>query len=148
MGNNSKDEHRYDHIIDFEYPYPTHRKKMSMVNRGAQFAPFAALTGHDSAIIETARLTDTKIDLSDEQITRINERLNLIQSLLPDTPIVYITYFVKDDKKDGGSYITDKCEIRKIDEYDNKLIMKDKSTIFIEDIIEITGDLFNEYDSL
>lgn len=145
---NLEDIHNYEDIIDLKYPYPTHRKKMSMVNRGAQFAPFAALTGHDSAIIETARLTDQKIQLSDEYIQRINERINIIQSLLPDCPCVYITYFLPDDKKTGGSYVEVKCQIRKIDEYDRKIILKDNKTILIKDIIDIKGDFFDKYDNL
>ena len=146
MSSNSKNEHKYDAIIDMEYPFPTHRKRMSMVNRGAQFAPFAALTGYDSAVVETARLTDKRIDLSNEQIDKINQHLNIIQDLLPDCPKVFITYFVPDEKKEGGKYITEECDIRRIDEYEHKVILKDKRKIIINDIIEITGNLFDEFE--
>ena len=96
MNKYNTDEHRYDDMLELPYPYKTPRKRMSMINRGAQFAPFAALTGHDKAIEETARLTDYKIPLSEEEIQTINERLSIIQSLLPSCPIVTITYFIKD----------------------------------------------------
>ena len=142
----NNDEHRYDDMLDLPYPYKSPRKRMSMINRGAQFAPFAALTGHDKAIEETARLTDYKIPLSDEEINTINERLMIIQSMLPSPPQVTITYFVKDLKKDGGTYISKDCFIRTIDEYERKIIMHDKSYISIDDIYSICGTLFDKYD--
>lgn len=145
MNKYSKDEHRYDDIVNLPYPYPTCRKRMSMTNRGAQFAPFAALTGHDKAINETARLTNQKVELSEEQVSKINIRLNIIQSLLPSSREVSITYFEPDLKKEGGTYITKSCFIKKIDEYERKVIMTDHSYININNIYSIDGDLFNEF---
>ena len=142
----STDEHRYDDMLELPYPYKTPRKRMSMINRGAQFAPFAALVGHDKAIEETARLTDYKIPLSDEEMQTLNERLSIIQSLLPSCPIVTVTYFVKDLTKDGGAYISKDCSIRIIDEYERKLIMHDKSYIYIDDIYSIHSPLFDKFD--
>lgn len=139
---------KYEHIMNTPYPYPTHRKKMSMTNRGAQFAPFAALTGHQDAINETARLTDHKLILSDEQITRINEQIIYLQSLYPHIPDIYITYFIKDLTKQGGQYITKLCSIKKIDEYDKALILTDNTSVKIEDIIELSGDIFTNISNL
>ena len=143
--NHSKNPQRYAHIIHYEYPYPTHRKKMSMINRGAQFEPFAALTGYDSAILETSRLTDKQIELSQEDIDTINRNLNYIQELLPDCPPVMITYFVKDDKKEGGTYITKECHIKKVDEYERCIVLTNKEKILIENISEIFGSLFDVF---
>ena len=145
MDKYSNDEHRYDDIVNLPYPYPTRRKRMSMTNRGAQFAPFAALTGHDKAINETARLTNQKVEVSEEQVSKINIRLNIIQSLLPSSREVSITYFEPDLKKEGGTYITKSCFIKKIDEYERKVIMTDHSYINIINIYSIDGDLFNEF---
>lgn len=141
---NSKTIHHYDDIISLSYPYKTNRKKMSITNRSAQFAPFSALTGYEQAIDETGRLTDKKKELSSEQMDLINYRLQIISSLLPSCPMVWVTYFVEDLKKDGGSYQKELCEIKKIDEYEHKLILKDKRIIFIDQIYSIEGDLFGE----
>lgn len=141
---NSKTIHHYDDIISLSYPYKTNRKKMSITNRSAQFAPFSALTGYEQAIDETGRLTDKKKELSSEQMELINYRLQIISSLLPSCPMVWVTYFVEDLKKDGGSYQKELCEIKKIDEYEHKLILKDKRIIFIDQIYSIEGDLFDE----
>lgn len=141
---NSKTIHHYDDIISLSYPYKTNRKKMSITNRSAQFAPFSALTGYEQAIDETGRLTDKKKELSSEQMDMINDRLQIISSLLPSCPMVWVTYFVEDLKKDGGSYQKELCEIKKIDEYEHKLILKDKRIIFIEQIYSIEGDFFGE----
>lgn len=141
---NSKTIHHYDDIILLSYPYKTSRKKMSITNRSAQFAPFSALTGYEQAIDETGRLTDKKKELSSEQMDLINYRLQIISSLLPFCPMVWVTYFVEDLKKDGGSYQKELCEIKKIDEYEHKLILKDKRIIFIDQIYSIEGDLFGE----
>ncbi len=139
---------KYKHIIDLPYPYPTHHKKMSMVNRGAQFAPFAALTGHDSAIKETARLTNCKVELSDEQHAMLNTKINYLQSLYPHIPTVTLTYFIKDQLKQGGHYCTKECSIKKIDEYERKIIMDDLSFIYIEDIFDMTGTIFNHIENI
>ena len=142
----NNDEHRYDDMLNLPYPYKTPRKKMSMINRGAQFAPFAALTGHDQSIKETARLTDYKIPLSDEEQQILNQRLSIILSLLPLNEEVTITYFIKDKTKDGGCYVNKNCLIRTIDEYEKKIIMQDHSYIYIDDIYYISGHLFDKFD--
>ena len=141
----NNDEHRYDDMLDLPYPYKSPRKKMSMLNRGAQFAPFAALSGHDQSIKETARLTDYKIPLSDEEQQLINQRLSIIQDHLPLNEEIIITYFIKDKKKDGGKYVDKNCLIRTIDEYEKKVIMQDHSYIIIDDIYYISGNFFEKF---
>ncbi|MDD3336464.1 MAG: hypothetical protein PHI98_13275 [Eubacteriales bacterium] len=103
-----KDNHNqskcYDDIIHLKRPISQRHPPMSIQNRAAQFAPFAALTGHESAIIETARLTDRRITLTEEEKQRLNDKLLLIQEQSDDFADVLITYFVPDPKKAGGAY--------------------------------------------
>lgn len=96
---------KYDDIINRKYTGSTSTKKLSMEARAAQFAPFAALTGHNSAISETARLTSERVELSGDEQNILSQRLNLALSLINDTPKLTITYFVPDHRKDGGKYV-------------------------------------------
>lgn len=125
---------KYIDIIHLNRP-TSHKKKMSMHDRAAQFAPFAALSGHSEAIIETARLTDKKIELDEHEIEQINQKLiNLCQMNLP---LVTITYFINDEKKDGGSYMTKTSKIKKIDEYNQIILLDDQTIVSIYDIYSI-----------
>ncbi len=133
---------RYDDIINLPHHVSSKRKAMSLGERSAQFAPFAALTGHDDAVKETARLTDVKHELSEEQIDVLSFKLNILKNLLPNCPIVEITYFKEDEKKAGGEYVTIKAIIFKIIENEQVIILEDKSKISIKDIEEIRGDCF------
>ena len=102
----------------------------------------AALTGHDAAIKETARLTDERLELSDEVIMRLNDQLNMIRDNIGTEQEVSITYFVPDDKKSGGAYLTHSGVVKKFDEFERKLIMQDETVIPIEQISEIQGEIF------
>ena len=136
------DEHSYDDIINLPNPTSKKHPRMSLHDRAAQIAPFAALTGHDAAIKETARLTDERLELSDEVIMRLNDQLNMIRDNIGTEQEVSITYFVPDDKKSGGAYLTHSGVVKKIDEFERKLIMQDETVIPIEQISEIQGEIF------
>ena len=120
---------------------PHHRSKkhapMPLIDRAAQFSPFAALTGHDAAIMETARLTDRKIELDEYEIAVLDDRLQTIKVQLESHPEITVTYFQPDIRKDGGEYITVTGRVKKIDEYAKTMILDDSTRILIEDIIEI-----------
>ncbi len=133
---------KYDDIIDLPHKKSATRPHMTMLQRAAQFSPFAALTGHGDAIKETARLTEKKIELGEDQKERLNERLQLIREQLNAEPIVTITYFVPDDKKDGGMYIESTGTVKKIDEYAKTVLIDDGTKIMMDDIIYIEGSLF------
>ncbi|MEE1351781.1 MAG: hypothetical protein UHM23_06995, partial [Clostridia bacterium] len=128
---------KYNDIICMQYPNPEIEKDFpDRILREAQFAPFAALTGYDEAIDETARQTDEKIELDEYEEEKINEKLMyLINSDKPE--IVEITYFVRDKKKQGGRYITKSGYILKIREYEKDIIMEDGVKIPINDICAI-----------
>lgn len=136
--------HKYDDIINLPHHVSKKHPQMSLHDRAAQFSPFAALTGHKAAINEAARLTDKKQILSEDVIAKLNEQLNLIKENIGTNQTVTITYFVPDDKKSGGAYISHIGVVKKIDEYNRTVIMTDKTVIPIEQISEIQSNIFSE----
>lgn len=132
---------KYDDIINLPHHVSKTRKPMSMENRAAQFAPFAALTGHDAAIAETARITSDKPELSLEELDKLSRRL--VNAIEKDA-VINITFFQPDASKQGGSYRQTKGSIKKIDEVDNLVVLTDKQTIPLDRIINIEGDLFDD----
>ena len=139
-----QDEHKYDDIINLPHPTSRNHPRMPLEDRAAQFAPFAALAGHEAAIKETARLTDEKEILSDEIISILNDKLNVIAKNLGTEQTVQITYFVPDEKKSGGAYVTHSGIVRKLDLYEHILIMTDGTVIPIGQISKIEGELFGD----
>ena len=127
---------RYDKIIGLPHNVSYKRKRMQPSDRAAQFAPYAALTGYDRVVGETARLTTKRIELDDYEIERLNREIVSISSR-KDEALVSITYFVPDGKKSGGAYVTAKGKIKKIDDYMGNIIMVDGSKIPIFEIINI-----------
>ena len=124
----------YDDIINLPHPNSAKHPRMSMIDRAAQFSSFAALTGHGAAIEETARLTDRRIELTEEGKTVLDEKLRL---LLETGGEGMITYFLPDERKDGGAYVTKLGTIKKIDPPEGRVILTDHTPIHIEDILEI-----------
>lgn len=135
----------YDDIIGRQRPLYEKRAKMPMRDRAAQFAPFAALTGFDSKISETARLTDKKPKLSEEDIDRLNGKVRIILENIGSKPEIEVIYFVKDLLKSGGSIESCKGRIRKIDLTNRIFIFEDCKIIPADDIIDIRSALFDEY---
>ena len=132
MKNNS-----YDGIINLPHPVSKKHPQMPLRDRAAQFAPFAALTGHDAAIKETARLTDERLELSEEAIVQLNEKINIIRNNIGIEQNVSITYFIPDEKKAGGIYVVCSGVVKKVDEYERAIIMTDQTVIPIEQISDI-----------
>lgn len=131
------DDHTYDDIIHLPHHVsPTH-PQMSMLNRAAQFSPFAALTGHDDAIRETARITEEKHELDEYEKNEINSMLNEIMEHIGEDFPLSITYFVPDDAKAGGAYETISGIVRKLDTYKHVLYLRGGKEIPIEDIFKI-----------
>lgn len=133
-----EDASRYHDIISLPHPVSTQRPRMSMLNRAAQFSPFAALTGYEATIRETARLTDARIELDECAKAALDAKLQAIQGN-PRAP-VSITYFVPDARKAGGAYVTAEGSVRKIDHARHIVQLTDRTEIPIEDIIGIEGD--------
>lgn len=136
----------YDDIINLPHHTSASRPHMSAYDRAAQFSPFAALTGYDSAITETARLTDKRAELDEYSKAALNEKLCMIQDQMDEQPEVSITYFQPDNKKSGGAYMTVTGCVKKIDEYERTVVMQDAAKIPIEDIFDIEGELFGAFE--
>lgn len=132
---------KYDDIINLSRPI-SKRPRMTLEQRSAQFAPFAALTGYDEKIKETSRLTNERIDIDDELKSALDIKLKLIIEKLSVKPKLTIDYFVPDLKKNGGSYKTVTGNVKKIDEYKKTIILENELEIPISEIIDITGDMF------
>ena len=135
-----KDEHRYDDIINLPHYQSTKRAHMSLEDRAAQFASFAALTGHEEAIEETARLTEKKIVLDEVAKEAISMKLFEISRNLDKKWNVSITYFKPDRLKEGGVYLTDIGVVKKIDEVDKIVVMDNGMRMEIEGIIGVEID--------
>ena len=103
---------QYDDIIRLPHPDSPKHPRMSLYDRAAQFSPFAALTGHSAAIAETGRLTDRRVELDEYEMARVDAELQRFQELLPGRPTASITYFVPDERKDGGSYRSQPLRMR------------------------------------
>ena len=136
----------YSDIINLPHHVSETRPHMSMRDRAAQFSPFAALTGYDAAVKETARLTDQRAELDDEMKEKLSERINLLQENLPAAPAVEITYFIPDEHKEGGAYNTATGTIKKIDEFQRVIMLTDGTGIPIDEISEINGAMFRSLD--
>ncbi len=137
MGEYYNDAHKYDDIIDLPHHQSAQRPHMSLHDRAAQFAPFAALTGHEEAIEETARLTDEKIILDDNALDRINEKFAYIAAHLQQHPVVSVTYFRPDTHKSGGAYLTDIGAVKKLEEEEKQLVLENGVKIPLAEIIAI-----------
>lgn len=138
-----KDISRYDDIINLPHPTPRKHPRMSLYDRAAQFSPFAALTGHEAAVKETARLTDERIILDEDAKMRLDAKLQFIKENIGAEIEVTFTYFVPDERKSGGEYISHTGIVKRIDEYKHSVIMKDRAIISVDDIIEIESELFS-----
>ena len=129
----------YKDIIDLPHPDPQYHPRMSMLSRAAQFAPFAALTGYDAAIEETARLTDNQLMLDDYHQELLNRKYLLLQEQLTEHPTVTIVYFEPDTKKSGGFYRSVTGIVKDIDEYNRRLIFTNGQQIPLMSIFDIDG---------
>lgn len=133
----------YQDIIDLPHHVSENHPHMSMRDRAVQFSPFAALTGYDDAVQETARLTDQQVELDEEIKLSLSEQLNLIQENLAAAPVVKITYFVPDERKAGGAYRTVTGTMKKLDKVQRLITMTDGTKIPIDTLTDISGDLFH-----
>lgn len=146
MKEDNKDMHQYDDIINLPHHISSNREHMSVLDRTAQFSPFAALTGFDGAIKETARRTDLRIELDETAKTILDEKLRIVQEQLSRQQEIELVYFQPDERKAGGAYISIMGTVKKIDEYERAVVMQDQTRIPIEEIVDITGEMFQAVD--
>lgn len=139
-----KQTHKYDDIIHLPHPVSDRRAGMPMADRAAQFSSFAALTGFEDVIEETGRLTDCSTELTDSSKQQLNEKLVILSENIPVRPLVRVTYFEPDSRKSGGSYVTVSARVKRVDEYEQALVLTDDRQIPLEAIRHIHCDLFAE----
>lgn len=127
----------YDDIIHLPHHVSATHPHMSAIDRAAQFSPFAALTGYDAAIKETARLTDKRVELDESMKAALSNKLQMIADRLKEHPEIAITYFQPDAKKNGGTYVTVINTVKKIDVYKRIVVLTDGIVIPVDEIISI-----------
>lgn len=147
MNNPSNGPQRYDDIIGLARPLLKKHPPMSIQNRAAQFAPFAALVGYDASIKETARLTGRRIELDDDEKLLISGKLQLIQEHIGEQPEVTVTFFQPDRRKDGGAYVDAAGAVKKVDAHERIIVMANGKSIPVDEVIAIDGDLFKGMDA-
>nr|WP_297173584.1 hypothetical protein [uncultured Agathobaculum sp.] len=137
---------RYDDLLALPHPEPAAgRARMPRCARAAQFAPFAALTGHDEAIRETARTTDPSAALDEHEQAVLDRRLQLLRRHLAERPTVSLTYFLPDAHKPGGAYHTACGQVVQIDTQTG-LLLADRTRIPIENLRCVEGALFSDWE--
>ena len=132
----------YEDIINLPHHVSKTRPQMSMLDRAAQFSPFAALTGYDAAIKETGRLTDEKIEMDEDRKAALDMKQAYLIEMIDEQPEISITYFLPDTKKSGGAYVTVTGNLKRFDEYERLLILTNGKKIPMDDIADIESDLF------
>ena len=132
----------YADIINLPHHVSTVHPQMTMAQRAAQFSPFAALVGYEDVIEETTRQTDSKRELDESEKAELNRKLSILASLLKEKPVVEIEFFVPDKTKAGGEYVFRSGAVVKIQPVQKKLVLSDGTEIRIEDIADISGELF------
>ena len=135
---------QYDDTIHLPHHISSTRPRMSAIDRAAQFSPFAALTGYDVSIKESARLTGERLELDDSQKEDIGDKLRFVMEQLDADTEIRITYFLPDTRKAGGEYVSVSGAVKKIDEYERMIIMSDGKQIPIDEVIDVDCDAFGE----
>ena len=129
--------HLYDDIIHLPHHSSPTRPRMSMEERAAQFAPFAALTGHDAAVAEAGRRTEERIELAPDSRAELDAVLQQLKAM-PVQPVVTITYFRADERKTGGAYLTRSTRLRNIDPVQHTVTLEYGEVVGMEDVLEVT----------
>lgn len=132
----------YDDIINLPHHVSASRPQMSRENRAAQFSPFAALTGYDAAVKETARLTDERMELDEDAISVLDMKLSILTDRIAAHPEIIVTYFQEDERKTGGAYGTVTGAVKKIDSYERVVVLMSGEKIAIKDIYDIECEIF------
>ena len=132
----------YEDIINLPHHVSKTRPQMSMIDRAAQFSPFAALTGYDAAIKETGRLTDEKIEMDEEALNILNMKFQLLVDRLADEPEITFTYFKPDERKAGGAYVEVTGTVKKVDDFERLIVMQNGTKMPMDDILNIEGEIF------
>ena len=136
-------KHPYEDILTRPRPVFPDRAPMPLADRAAQFSPFAALTGYDAAILGAARLTRERKELGEDERQELDRRLRLWRQA-PDSPAI-LCYFQRDERKSGGDYISREVRLKRYEETDRTLLLRDGTRVAVEDVIALEGELFDRW---
>lgn len=139
---------KYKDIIDLPHHVSSKHTPMTLENRAAQFSPFAALTGYDAAIAETARLTDEMMDLDENTRSFLDGKLSILQQKEQEHPTISVTYFVPDGRKEGGAYETVTGVVKRLETYEKCICFQDGRKVEIEKILDMEGEIFRFLDEM
>ncbi|MBQ7343225.1 MAG: hypothetical protein IJW53_00505 [Clostridia bacterium] len=138
---------KYDDILNLPHYISEKRAKMSIYDRAAQFSPFAALTGYDAAVLEAARLTERRVELSEDLRSELDRTMTILEKILDTEPIVTVTYFLPDSRKTGGEYRTVRSRLIRIDQSAGNIILANGDVIPISTVTSLVPDvLIENYD--
>ncbi len=143
LQNKFQNSSRYEDMLELPHHISRERPQMAMEERAAQFSPFAALTGYGDAIRETGRLTERQLELEPDVKDRLNEKLRLLMELPSPRSEVSIVYFLPDEKKEGGSYVSVRGRVKKVDENSRQIVLENGGRIPLEAVMELDGDIFS-----
>ena len=132
----------YDDIINLPHHVSARHPQMPLKDRAAQFSPFAALTGYAGEVAEAARMPETKIELTEDQRAVLDERLCLLEDILPERPDVTFTYFVPDQRKQGGAYTTVTGKLKRLDRIEQNIILTNGIAIPVNDLLEVKSEIW------
>ena len=132
----------YDDIINLPHPTSKRHPRMPISDRAAIFSPFAALSGHGAAIAETARLTEQKIELDEDTKAELDRRQAVLLEHMDERPELTVTWFQRDEKKDGGAYLTTTGRLKKLRELERSLVLTDGPEIPLEEVVTLQSDIF------
>ena len=135
---------KYDDIINLPHPTSQRHPRMPIRDRAAIFSPFAALSGHGAAIAETARLTERRMELDEDTKAELDRRQAVLLAHIGEQPEVTVTWFQPDERKDGGAYVTTTGRLKKLDTVQRVLVLLDGTSIPLEDVAGLEGDIFQE----
>lgn len=133
----------YEDIVNLPRPISGKHPSPPLEERAVRFAPFAAITGYEEMVLEEARVTEARIHPDENALTLLNEKLNVIQDFHEKKPVISVTYFEPDKKKEGGAYVTFTGAVKRIDTYKRILLMSNDKQIRIDDIVKLEGELFH-----
>lgn len=127
----------YEDMLELPHPVSKMHPQMPRRDRAAQFAPFAALTGYEEAVREAARITEEKMILDEDSKVQLDWKLRCLQEKVEEKPIITVTYFMKDERKKGGKYVTVTGVLKKIDSYTHQFVLENGEEIPVEDVVSL-----------
>ena len=141
------DKFPYEDIVNLPPHISKKHPQPTMMDRAARFAPFAAITGYEEMVLEEARTTEERIELDEDALLQLNKKLNLLRESLSEEPEVTVTYFEPDLRKSGGAYVSITGIVRKVDEYEGTIVLRDGTKVNIDEIKNIQSERFSSLET-